>query len=461
MKIDSLVVFVLLLPGLVLAPSSVSTAGQAAAKPPLDSVEARWSGVFCDLTELSRPSAPELSLRFQYRNLRKEAFRLPNVELVRDVRVFDPAGRTLYGVLKGADGQPLSSTIRDGASSRPIAVGRTQAHWARLEPPPPGVEAVTVLIDGCLPFENVAIGRPPGGAPLSAPVPAIASQDGDAEGLRVEVTRLARTAGGLLSAVVRYTNTGSAAFRFPNRGSASSSRFASAYVVDSASRRKFEVSRDKAGQPLSSESIELGASSLGETLAPGAALNLWAMLAAPADSTRSVSLYVALAPPFDEVPISGTGSGTGEAGSAVAGAVVGLDAALKTLGAKVTDTEIRIDLAADVLFDFDKADIRKEAEPSLQNVATVIKANPGATVSIEGHTDGRGADDYNQKLSEARAAGVEQWLVTHAQASPATMTTRGWGESKPVAHNTKPDGSDDPEGRAKNRRVEIVVRKGR
>jgi outer membrane protein OmpA-like peptidoglycan-associated protein len=41
----------------------------------------------------------------------------------------------------------------------------------------------------------------------------------------------------------------------------------------------------------------------------------------------------------------------------------------------------------------------------------------------------------------------------------ATVTTRGWGKTKPVAHNTKPDGSDDPEGRAKNRRVEIVVRK--
>jgi outer membrane protein OmpA-like peptidoglycan-associated protein len=90
----------------------------------------------------------------------------------------------------------------------------------------------------------------------------------------------------------------------------------------------------------------------------------------------------------------------------------------------------------------------------------VLKANPNAKVAIEGHTDGRGADDYNQKLSEARAASVKQWLVANAQANGANFAIRGWGKTKPVAPNAKPDGADDPEGRAKNRRVEIVVRKG-
>ncbi len=133
--------------------------------------------------------------------------------------------------------------------------------------------------------------------------------------------------------------------------------------------------------------------------------------------------------------------------------------ALKELKAEVTPTEIRIDLAADVLFDFDKATIKKEAEPSLQDVATVLKANPGASVAIEGHTDAKGADAYNQTLSEQRAASVKQWLVTNAQVNGATISTRGWGKSKPAAQNTRPDGSDDPEGRAKNRRVQIIVRK--
>jgi hypothetical protein len=63
-------------------------------RPPLASVEARWGDVYCDLMELSRTSPTELSVRFQFRNQRKEAFRLPNTELVPLTRVFDaPAAR--------------------------------------------------------------------------------------------------------------------------------------------------------------------------------------------------------------------------------------------------------------------------------------------------------------------------------------------------------------------------------
>ena len=149
--------------------------------------------------------------------------------------------------------------------------------------------------------------------------------------------------------------------------------------------------------------------------------------------------------PFEAVTIEGLG-GAAAGGIAAAGTTLGLEGALKELKAEVTATEIKIDLAADVLFDFDKASIKKEAEPSLQNLATVLKANPGATVTIEGHTDAKGADAYNQTLSEQRAASVKQWLVANAQVNGANISTRGWGKSKPAAHNTKPDGSDDPEG---------------
>jgi outer membrane protein OmpA-like peptidoglycan-associated protein len=186
----------------------------------------------------------------------------------------------------------------------------------------------------------------------------------------------------------------------------------------------------------------------------------WAMFAAPPDATKTVSVHLPFAPPFENVAIAGTASGSAGGGTAVAGSAVGLEAALKDLSAKVNDTEIRINLSADVLFDFDKADIKKDAEASLQKVATVLNANPAAKVAIDGHTDGKGADAYNQTLSEQRAASVKQWLVANAKVNGANVTTRGWGKTKPVAHNTKPDGSDDPEGRAENRRVEIVVRKG-
>ena len=68
-------------------------------------------------------------------------------------------------------------------------------------------------------------------------------------------------------------------------------------------------------------------------------------------------------------------------------------------------------------------------------------------------------DDYNQKLSERRAAAVRDWLVKPGDVAPARLSAKGFGPAKPVAPNAKPDGSDDPEGRQKNRRVEIRVRK--
>jgi outer membrane protein OmpA-like peptidoglycan-associated protein len=130
------------------------------------------------------------------------------------------------------------------------------------------------------------------------------------------------------------------------------------------------------------------------------------------------------------------------------------------LQVKETATEIRIELAADVLFDFDKATIRPEAAAALHNVAEIItdKGN-GRSVRIEGHTDGKGSASYNQRLSERRAESVRRWLVQKEGLNQVVMTTRGFGATRPVAPNTNPDGSDNPEGRQKNRRVEIVLAK--
>ncbi len=138
------------------------------------------------------------------------------------------------------------------------------------------------------------------------------------------------------------------------------------------------------------------------------------------------------------------------------GGVESLQGALKDLGATVKGKEIKISLSADVLFDFDKADLRPEADPELRKVVTVLQSYPKAAVLIEGHTDGKGNDRYNQALSERRAESVRRWLAEHGVG--AGMTTRGWGKRRPVAPNAKPNGSDDPEGRQKNRRVEITVR---
>jgi outer membrane protein OmpA-like peptidoglycan-associated protein len=142
--------------------------------------------------------------------------------------------------------------------------------------------------------------------------------------------------------------------------------------------------------------------------------------------------------------------------SGVKAQVGDVQGALKDLGAKVTGREIKINLSADVLFDFDKWDLRPEAGPALEKVLAVLQGYPKAAVVIEGHTDGKGNDQYNQRLSERRAESVRTWLAQHG--SGAAITTRGWGKARPVAPNTKPNGTDDPEGRQKNRRVEITVR---
>jgi len=146
--------------------------------------------------------------------------------------------------------------------------------------------------------------------------------------------------------------------------------------------------------------------------------------------------------------------------SQVAGHTESLAAALTALNAETTATEIRIAMSADVLFDFDKADIKKEAEPSLAKVVIVLTSYPRSAVTIEGYTDAKGSDAYNQNLSERRAAAVRGWLTAQRGLTAIQFATRGFGAAHPVAPNRKPDGSDNPEGRQKNRRVEIVVRKG-
>jgi len=127
---------------------------------------------------------------------------------------------------------------------------------------------------------------------------------------------------------------------------------------------------------------------------------------------------------------------------------------------KETDTELRIELAADVLFDFDKATLLPKAEDTLTKAAAFIRERAAGAVRIEGHTDSKGDDRYNQKLSERRAGSVRDWFVRHGLGG-LRFSASGLGETRPVAPNARPDGSDDPEGRRKNRRVEIVIGKGR
>jgi outer membrane protein OmpA-like peptidoglycan-associated protein len=135
-----------------------------------------------------------------------------------------------------------------------------------------------------------------------------------------------------------------------------------------------------------------------------------------------------------------------------------IQAALDDLGAKKTETEYIIELPGDILFDFDKWSIRKDAEESLAKVADILAATQ-YSVSIIGHTDAKGAEAYNLELSKNRADAVKSWLVDKASIDSSRIETSGKGESEPTAPNSHPDGTDNPEGRKKNRRVEIRIHK--
>lgn len=129
---------------------------------------------------------------------------------------------------------------------------------------------------------------------------------------------------------------------------------------------------------------------------------------------------------------------------------------VQSLQVKQAGLETRIELPADILFDFDKYDLRPTAETALRQAAELIQKGARGTVRIEGHTDSKGSAAYNQTLSQRRAAAVQRWFMERGELRQTRFAIQAYGAQKPVAPNAKPDGSDDAEGRQKNRRVEIV-----
>ena len=114
-----------------------------------------------------------------------------------------------------------------------------------------------------------------------------------------------------------------------------------------------------------------------------------------------------------------------------------------------------ITLEDSVLFDFGSSELRGQASTTLTNLATVIKDSKAPKVQVQGHTDSVSDDAFNQKLSERRAQAVSNALKSDGVA--ADLEAVGYGETKPVAPNENPDGSDNPAGRRLNRRVEVFV----
>jgi outer membrane protein OmpA-like peptidoglycan-associated protein len=116
-----------------------------------------------------------------------------------------------------------------------------------------------------------------------------------------------------------------------------------------------------------------------------------------------------------------------------------------------------ITLPENILFDFASANLKPEAPAQLDRIAEVLKFYNTAPVTIRGYTDSTGSEEANLDLARRRAESVKTYLTGGPAIDPGRLTATGLGERDPVAPNENPDGSDNPEGREQNRRVEIVV----
>lgn len=174
----------------------------------------------------------------------------------------------------------------------------------------------------------------------------------------------------------------------------------------------------------------------------------------PVDPPVSVDQLVLLA---DDLPTGDVlGRSIAEAtrqgrdGSGEADGFASLDDLLTYSGPMTEDRTAM--MPTDLLFEYNSSELKDTARLSLMKLGFIIQKNPEAGISIEGHTDTFGGDAYNQKLSEARALAVKNWLVESLRLDADRLGTRGWGKSKLLV----PGG--DVAAQQKNRRVEIVIR---
>jgi len=152
---------------------------------------------------------------------------------------------------------------------------------------------------------------------------------------------------------------------------------------------------------------------------------------------------------LDDIVITGSDCQTLEQ------AALDYDTVVKNLGAQRIGDQLVVNLDAGVLFAFDSAAVSPKAEDTLAQLAFLIDKDAKGIVLVAGHTDSKGPADYNLNLSKERADAVADWLTAKGSIQPDIIATQGFGETRPVADNTMVDGSDNPQGRAKNRRVEI------
>ena len=153
------------------------------------------------------------------------------------------------------------------------------------------------------------------------------------------------------------------------------------------------------------------------------------------------------------------GTVIGAAVGGVSGAVIGrqMDKQAEEIKKEVPDAKVErvgegivVEFKNNILFGFDKSDLTADAKENLGKLVTVLNKYPDTNIAIYGHTDSKGSDTYNQRLSERRAKAVSDYLAGNNIAN-SRLTTQGFGESQPKVTN------DTEEAMAQNRRVEFAI----
>lgn len=403
-------------------------------------VETEIEGVSAEVAELrTRGGVTRLMVRFingGTKRAESSHYSVGNIVLV------DAKSKQKHFPLKDASGYfiggPVGDTTLDGGRVYVVLeAGQQGVAWAYFDAIAAGT-VVSVEIPQMFPFEDVVITEGPGsllspGSAKSTPAGAIAtlaSAKRADEALKVRL-KLAAEAGATVDLRSPY-------FEYKD-----------VYLFDPAGKRKYPLLKDTEGnfqaQPLT---VKMGGGRIIPDWSKPILMSL--TFQAPPDDVTSVDIILPDFQPFEGVVIEGLG-GAGVGGIAAAGKSLGLEGALKELQAEVTAQEIKIDLSADVLFDFDKADLKPAAEGKLHQLLTVVNSKPNSRVDIEGHTDLRGSDAYNQTLSQRRAESVRSWLITQGVAADRIAAT-GAGKSRPMR-----TGTTEADHQA-NRRVEIRIR---
>ena len=402
-------------------------------------VETEIAGVTAEVVEL-RTSGGVTRLAIRYLNRGAEEAWSDRFATDKIVLV-DVKSKQKHLPIKDANGQfvagPIGDEIGGGRIYVKLQPGQEAVAWTCFDALPAG-SVVSVEVPQMFPFEDVPVTEGPGtlfsaSTARSTPHGAVATLVSAKRADQALKARLKLTAEPGVEVNLR-----SPYFRYKD-----------VYLFDPANKRRYPLLKDAEGLY---QATPLGQKMDGGTFIPNwsAPILMSLTFQAPPDSVTSVDLILPDFLPIEGIVIEGMG-GAAAGGVAASGKTLGLEGALKELQAEVTPEEIRIDLSADVLFDFDKADLKPAAEENLNNLLTVVNSRPSAAVAIEGHTDVRGEDAYNQDLSQRRAESVRTWLAGHGVVA-SRLTATGAGESRPLR-----TGGTEADHQA-NRRVEIRIR---